>query len=258
MLNHIKAIGFDLFNTLITVEPDTLDEANDRLIKSLGKSGITLDRETFRKAHLKAAMHHLEECRKDGRETHNRFWISTALESEGYPVPPDDHRISDAVEAYFSAFYPHCRLIPGTKEMLQTLKREYHLGLLSNFTHTPAAKKIIRQMGLDPFFETILISGELGYRKPHPLVFQKLLENLQVENYQALYVGDDPEPDITGALGAGILPIWTTYVRDRGLPHPPGILARGEDSPSQDVLSISTWKDLIALLEEAQSSTGKA
>ena len=27
MLNHIKAIGFDLFNTLITVEPETLDKA---------------------------------------------------------------------------------------------------------------------------------------------------------------------------------------------------------------------------------------
>lgn len=248
MLNHIKAIGFDLFNTLITVEPDTLDEANDRLIRTLGKSGITLNSEDFRKAHLKAAMHHLEECRKDGRETHNRFWISTALETLGCRIPPQDQRIADAVEAYFSAFYSHCRLIPGTKGMLECLKKEYHLGLLTNFTHTPAAKTIIRQTGLEPFFETILISGELGYRKPHPLVFQKLLENLQVENVQTLYVGDDPEPDITGALGAGILPIWTTHVRDRGLPRSPGILARSEDPPEQDVLSIATWEDLLALL----------
>ena len=249
MLNHIRAIGFDLFNTLITVEPETLDEAHDTLVKSLGEKGIPLDREAFRKAHLKAAMHHLEECRKDGRETHNRFWISTALQTVGYHIAPDDHRIAEAVEAYFSAFYPHCRLIPGTLDMLERLKREYPLGLLTNFTHPPAAKKIIRQTGLEPFFKTILISGELGYRKPHPRVFQRLLESLQVENTHTVYVGDDPEPDITGALGAGILPIWTTYVRDRGLPRSAGILARGEDPPIHDVLSISTWKDLLLLLD---------
>lgn len=64
MLNNVKAIGFDLFNTLITVRPNTLDEANDKVIVSLRESGITLEKETFRRAHLNAARHHLEECRK--------------------------------------------------------------------------------------------------------------------------------------------------------------------------------------------------
>ncbi len=251
MLNRIKAIGFDLFNTLITVGPDTLDEANGNLIKSLRQSGLNLDEEAFRTAHREAAMCHLEKCRKDGRETHNRFWISTALGMEGYAVAPDDHRISAAVEAYFSAFYPQCRLIPGTREMLRHLKGAYRLGLLSNFTHAPAARKIIRLVGLEPFFETILISGELGYRKPHPMVFRKLIEQLQIENHQALYVGDDPEPDIKGALGAGLRPVWTTYVRDQVLQPSPGILARGDGVPAPDILRISSWKDLLSLLDAA-------
>ncbi len=251
MLNHIKAIGFDLFNTLITVEPDTLDEANSRLIQNLRKSGLNPNEEAFRKAHREAAIRHLEKCKKDGRETHNRFWISTALEMEGYAIPPEDHRISIAVEAYFSAFYPQCRLIPGTKELLSRLKGTYRLGLLSNFTHAPAAKKIIRQMGLEPFFESILISGELGYRKPHPMVFRELIERLQVKNYQTLYIGDDPDPDITGALGAGLLPVWTTYVRDQGLQPSPGILARGEGLPAPNIMRISSWEELHSLLGEA-------
>lgn len=247
-MSVIKAIGFDLFNTLVTIAPETLDVANERLIQSLRRSGFSIHADDFRAAHMQAALRFLEQCREDGRETHNRFWISSALETAGYRISPEDQRIADAVEAYFSAFYPHCRLIPGTEQMLATLKSSYHLGLLSNFTHSPAAKKIIDQMGITPFFETILISGDLGYRKPHPLVFQQLIEDLRVNSYEALYVGDDPEPDISGAIRAGLTPVWTTYIRDQGLPAARGILYRGDDPPDQEVLRISTWKDLLNLV----------
>jgi len=250
-MKDIKAIGFDLFNTLITVKPATLDQSNMRMVKSLQEDGLPVHGQTFRKAHKEAALRFLEECRKDGRETHNRFWISAALETEGFQIPPDDSRISNAVEAYFSAFYEFCRLIPGTDEMLGTLKKRYRLGLLSNFTHGPAARKIIDQLGLRPFFETILISGELGYRKPHHRVFEELLHHLQVENHNMLYVGDDPGPDISGAIQAGIIPVWMSYVTDQGLLPYSGILAGGEELPDPDILRISDWREFLALLDKA-------
>lgn len=249
-MDDIRAIGFDLFNTLITVEPHILEEANNRLIRCLCKSGFDLEEKPFKKAHREAALHFLEECRKDLRETHNRFWISAALKSQGYDVPPDDLQIAKAVDAYFSSFLECCRLIPGTKEMLGALKKEYRLGLLSNFTHAPAARKIIDQVGVSPFFDVVLISDELGYRKPHALVFHRLIEKLGVEKNQILYVGDDPEPDIAGAQQAGLQPVWTTYVRDQNISPAPGILSRGKDTPDGNVPRISQWKDLLSLLNK--------
>jgi len=248
--DHIKAIGFDLFNTLIHVEPNTLKEANKRLISSLRQSAFVLEDEPFQKAHLEAALRFIEQCKRDGRETHNRFWISAALQELGYPVPPDDDRIARAVDAYFSAFFDSCRLIPGSVEMLETLKGSYRLGLLSNFTHAPAAKEIIDLIGLAPHFEAILISGELGYRKPHPFVFHRLVEELRVDKAETLYVGDDPEPDIHGALQAGLQPVWTTYVRDHNIPRGSGILSRGNEMPDGDVPRISTWPDLLSMLSQ--------
>jgi putative hydrolase of the HAD superfamily len=195
-MNHITAIGFDLFNTLITVEPHALDEAMRRLIRNLRQSGLELGDEPFKEAHQEAALRFIEKARQNGRETHNRFWISAALQTQGYDVPPDDLRIAAAVTAYFSAFLKRCHLIPGTKEMLRALRGLYRLGLLTNFTHAPAAREIIDRVGLTPFFDVLLISGDLGYRKPHPLVFRRLIEHLGVEKNQILYVGDDPEPDL--------------------------------------------------------------
>jgi len=247
-MNEIKAIGFDLFNTLITVEPQTLQEAHGRLFGSLNESGFHLDEDVFRKAHRQSAIDHLAECQKDGRETHNRFWISAALADQGYQVSPEDWRIAAAVDRYFSAFLEYCHLIPGTGSMLETVRKKYRLGLLTNFTHGPAARNILEYLGITPFFGTILISGELGYRKPHPSVFLKLVEKFGVKTSQILYVGDDPEPDIKGARAVGLQPVWTTYVMDHQIHYARGILNGVPEPPDPTVPRISTWQDLLSLL----------
>ena len=249
-MNPIRAVAFDLFNTLITVAPQTLEDANERLLASLSESRFSLEAESFTRDHRDAAIRHIHEARASGRETHNSIWISAALEGQGYFVPPDDNRIAMAVDAYFSAFLDHCRLIPGTKEMLAKLRPLYSLGLLSNFTHGPAARKILSQTELDNFFEVVIISGELGYRKPHPLPFMELVDRLKAPNHQVVYVGDDPEPDIFGAGRAGLQPVWSTYVRDLKIPFTGGILSLDRAEAPAGVPTISKWEDLLSLLEK--------
>lgn len=248
-MNHIRAVAFDLFNTLITVPPQTLKDASRRLLGSLFSSGFSLERHSFDRDHREAALRCIEESRHDGRETHNSLWISNALEEQGYTVPPEDDRIGLAVEAYFSAFLDHARLIPQTREMLTTLRPYFRLGLLSNFTHGPAARKLLALLGLEPYFQVVVISGELGYRKPHTIPFLELVENLGVPSHQVVYVGDDPEPDILGAIQAGLQPVWTTYVRDLEVPFAPGIASSTQLDVAPGVPVISNWDDLFLLLE---------
>lgn len=249
LMNSIKGIAFDLFNTLITVGSGALNEAIDRLLESLEKDGIVLDRREFQAAYRQSALHHIAATRHDGRETHNRFWISSALAGLGFGIDPDDPRIDRAVERYFSAFLDHCRLIPGTVEMLEALKDRYRIGLLSNFTHPPAARKILVGLGISPYFHVTIISGEVGYRKPHPFVFQLLLGKMNLDPEQLLYVGDDPEPDIDGACRVGIRTVWTTYVRDRHIPLAPGVASEQLPAPSSFTRRISSWEEFLILLD---------
>lgn len=247
-MDDVKAIGFDLFNTLITVDPAAMGVAVGRLTGSLQEGGLSFDPEVFQKAYREAAIRFIRGTRKDGRETHNRFWISAALIALGHPVPPEDPLIEKAVSTYFSAFFDHSRLIPGTIEMLEKLKQTYRLGLLSNFTHAPAAKDLIEWLGLTPYFETILISGEIGYRKPHPIVFERLVEKLGVTSNTILYVGDDPEPDIFGAQQSGLRPVWMTYVKDHHLSVVPGYIKGQDEILDPEIPRVSHWEDLLILL----------
>ncbi len=114
-MENIKAVGFDLFNTLITMELLALKDALTRLTGSLKENGFAIDHGQFVKAHSEAVLDFLEQTKRDGRESHNRFWVSTALAKLGHDVSPDDPHISTAVDVYFSAFIQHATIIPGTK-----------------------------------------------------------------------------------------------------------------------------------------------
>ncbi len=252
--NRYGAVGFDLFNTLVIANADTLDEAMSRLVGHLKHSGFEMEPQAFHEHYGEAAASHIERSRKNGRETHNRFWICDALNRLGNRLSPDDPRISDAVESYFSAFYPNVRLIPGTGAMLEKLRGRFPLGLLSNFTHAPAAWKILTGLDIGRYFTTVVISGETGYRKPHPSVFSALAEGLSEKKERILFVGDDPETDVKGALQSGLSPVWMTYARDRRLPFTSGIFSENGENPSDKVPRISSWEALEALLEAVISA----
>lgn len=248
-MENIDAIGFDLFNTLIMAQDGALQEASRRLLHGLRRNGFELDSDLFRRTYREEALHCIQWAKKAGLETHNSLWISAALQKLGYSVAPDDPRITRTVDAYFSAFFDYCRLIPGTRDMLRALKGSYRLGLLSNFTHAPAAEGLIDHLGLRPFFEAVVISGAVGVRKPHPLIFDHLVDALRVPKTRLIYVGDDPDSDISGAMDAGIRPVWMTYVRNRDIPVVPGLMPESGDLPGEDIPRISSWDELFYFLE---------
>jgi putative hydrolase of the HAD superfamily len=262
-MQHITAIGFDLFDTLITVQNLGLADAMERLVRCLHAEGFAVESATFMPVYRETARGFMHAARQDGRETHNRFWVSEALQRVGIDVTPDDPRIHRTIEAYFSAFLDHASLLPGTLEMLQTLQGRYRLGLLSNFTHPPVVAQILSQFGLDAYLDVQLVSGTLGYRKPHANVFDALVQHFEVPATQIAFVGDDVHADVHGAKQAGMQPIWTTYAQAYKAQQQPDKAAGRKDNPdppvwmaeasatataTNHVPTITSWDDLLTLL----------
>jgi len=255
-LESIKAIGFDLFNTLITADKGAVDEAVRRLTKKLHQDGLDFEDDMFYITYRKTALEFVERAEKDGIETHNRFWISATLHKLGFRINPDDQRIADALVSYFSAFFDYCHLIPGTISMLNCVRSGYRLAMLSNFTHGPACRGLVDHFGLSSFFDVILVSGELGYRKPHPGVFNRLVDELDVKPDSVIYVGDNLEADVMGALNAGIKPVWFTYAKDKRVEMVPGDRGREIRDPEFDVVTVRDWDSFLELLEDSRILPG--
>jgi putative hydrolase of the HAD superfamily len=142
-----------------------------------------------------------------------RVWTEAL---EDFPGLPADHGERCAA-VYDSYRREHFVLWDGVRELLTDLRaRGSRLGLLTNgFTETHQEK--IELLGLRSFFDTIIISDEVGMIKPDPRVFRLACERLGVAPEQATMVGDRFDKDVSGAQGIGMKTLW---VNVRGeLPH---------------------------------------
>jgi putative hydrolase of the HAD superfamily len=96
--------------------------------------------------------------------------------------------------------------IDGAIELLDLLKnRGYKIGLVSNASHSEnRIRQLMREVGIENYFETVVISSVMGIRKPDPRIFLKALDDLGVQASEALYIGDREEYDAVGAMNAGM------------------------------------------------------
>ena len=134
-------------------------------------------------------------------ETIKKFW---------YTLSPDNPVIVEAVDAYFSPW-----VLTLQKDVLPTLsklRKTFRTGLISNFTDTNYIHRSLKDLGLSDSFDCVIVSEDVGWRKPHPAIFKKFLETLNVKAEETLFVGDELESDIRGAKEMGMK--TTQIVRD--------------------------------------------
>jgi putative hydrolase of the HAD superfamily len=89
---------------------------------------------------------------------------------------------------------------------LKQLKSEnkYKIGLVSNFAHPNALRRTLEKFDIAKYFDTLTISGEIGWRKPSPKIFRKALKALNTKASETVFVGDSPHHDIEGAKKSGM------------------------------------------------------
>ena len=66
----------------------------------------------------------------------------------------------------------------------------------------------VKRIGLDPYFSLTLKAGPDGYAKPHPDLFQKAAQHLNLPNESILHVGDHLVTDVLGAKNSGFSACW--------------------------------------------------
>ncbi|MFS8046954.1 HAD family hydrolase [Rhizobium sp. BR 314] len=109
----------------------------------------------------------------------------------------------------FQRRYPQfARLSFGALEALIALRRHgLKTAIISNgHTNVQAAK--IEITGLRNVVDLVVISEDIGLRKPDPRIFQLAAERLDVVPARCIFVGDNPEADVGGAESAGMTGVF--------------------------------------------------
>ncbi len=97
------------------------------------------------------------------------------------------------------------------------------VGAISNATF--GMRRDFARLRLDPFFSHVVFSQPLRARKPDPHIFLVALSKYGCPPTRAWMVGDEPESDVRGARGVGMVPILV----DRQDRHPEATVTRVSD-----------------------------
>jgi FMN hydrolase / 5-amino-6-(5-phospho-D-ribitylamino)uracil phosphatase len=198
VLKTVRAIAFDLDNTLWDVEP-VLARAEARLHTWLAEHAPRLA-ERLTSAEMRTAREEL--ARREPHNAHDVGYLRlTALAAHarehGYGEP-----VAHGAFAAFLAARNEVELFPDVLPALTRLKSRYLLGSLSN------GNADLALIGLDHVFAVSLNARQIGAAKPERRCFEELSSALGCAAQEILYVGDEPLLDVAAARSAGFGTVW--------------------------------------------------
>jgi len=141
----------------------------------------------------------------------------------------NDENADAILDSFDRCFRNGWTISEGTVEVLKKLK-SLRLGVISNGAVEMQHDKLHR-LGIYHYFENITVSEEVGVTKPDKKIFLKACEKMNCKPEDCLYVGDDFEKDVKGALNVGMKAVWFN---------------RNGETRSGDFEEIRSMKELIS------------
>ncbi len=210
----VQAVFFEMDGTLTTLQAPAQELAAagaERMTRWLQAQGLTLP-DDFATQWLAARRFAAEKARQEQEEHTADDTLAFLLQFHGYAGAARE-LVRQAVDEFFQPECAHRVLLPGAKETLQALRAHgYRLGIIANTSCDRLIQREIERLGLGPYFQIVVTSAALEWRKPRPELFQHALDQLDTLGYEAVMVGNHLETDIKGAQEAQMWAIWADIV----------------------------------------------
>jgi putative hydrolase of the HAD superfamily len=120
----------------------------------------------------------------------------------GLTAAPPSASLFGALYSHFATAAPW-RVFDDVAACLRELKRRgLKLGIISNWDDR--LRPLLRELQLDNYFDSIVVSGPGGAQKPDPKIFQAAAAQLKTQPEAILHIGDSASEDVAGARAAGL------------------------------------------------------
>jgi putative hydrolase of the HAD superfamily len=210
----VQALIFDFDQTLAALsrpQQELLEQGAADALAYMRSRGMDLPDEIA--GHLVDARRFAEEKSEEENEEHLADDALTfLLQFFGFPTSRmDPETLQRAVEIFYAPEAAAWQLRPGARALLNRLRAEgYRLALMTHFNADRVFQRVVDQLGLRLYFDIVLSSSAIEYRKPDPRYFQVAIDHWQLMPYEVVVVGDSLKHDVAGALETGSLSILVT------------------------------------------------
>ena len=193
---------FDFYNTLVSIATDEGDqEVWEGLARFVRYHGLQAEGELLQQQFFAAAEDGQRLAPEAYPETDVYGIFSSILAA--LAEQPLEQLTTEVVKLFRTLSMRHFEPFPETLEALDSLHHSFRLGMVTDAQPLFVSSEI-DMVGLRPYFDVIVVSGETGFHKPDTRLFAKALEGLKVDPSDAAFVGDSVSRDICGAEHAGL------------------------------------------------------
>lgn len=213
-----KAILFDLCDTLLLFDSQKLPlvrldgqelRSTTGIVYQILATYASLPFESFYGAFVETTQEIVRDRELDYHEVTSEEKFERILHRLGLgpdQIPP--LVLMQAVLAHMNALASALHLPPSHRQLVEAMRRRYPLGIITNFDHSATVHELLMREGLGTFFDPVVISADVGWRKPRREIFRRALDLLGLEAHETVFVGNDLKIDVGGAHYAGIPAIW--------------------------------------------------
>lgn len=212
--NRVRAIIFDLDDTLIDWSGQLIHGAEighrhlDNVYHYLQtQPDVSLNRAVFFDCFGEVLVQLWTEAKEDWSGVSLQAVMSQTLQACGVAVSRLD--LNTILQVYDWQPVPGVRPYPDAHSVLETLQQsDYRIGLVTNSMQPMWMRDVeLEAYGFMAYLDARITSGDTGYMKPHPAIYERILTLLEVPAAQAVFVGDRPANDIAGANEAGLISV---------------------------------------------------
>ena len=188
----------------------------------------------------------------------SRVWRSFVVESNLGRFPTTEERVREVVRTLGLTETPalvtsltrqeHEFLERGTRlfvDAISTLvslrQRGLKLALVTNAS--PSVHIVLRSHRLPEYVDAIVVSCEVGSRKPDPGIYRTAMEELKAEASEGVFVGDGNDGELDGAHSLGMATIWIR----RGLPK---YVPTRESVPESIDFTVESLSDVVRIIDK--------
>jgi HAD superfamily hydrolase (TIGR01509 family) len=248
-LQLLRGIIFDFDHTLaMPTRPlaESMAAGAQGAVAYMTASGMTLPPD-FATQVVEARLFAEEKSAEEKEEHLADDALSFLLQFYGYPTSRlDPDVLHKAVDIFYAPEMTAWRLTPGVEAMLATLQAAgYKLALLTNYNCDRVFQRTVDYLRLRPFFDVVLSSASVEYRKPDPRYLQIVLDRWDALPYEVVVVGDSLIQDIQAGIDLGALTVLVQGETSPQVAHD-NAQAAGQIQPDAVISAWGQLPDVIA------------
>ena len=192
----LKAILFDLMDTLAFLEPNVYQNDKQRFADRFGVS-VERFKSSWERSRPRASIGGFDTTEERIR------WIA-----EDLGIEASDGQCHDMADQERAMWQDNVRFYDGATDLLRQLRdRGIRLAVLSN--GPVAMRHLHKSLGLSRYMDVFLLSSQIGFSKPDRAIYQMALDKLELGPLasRCLYIGDGNDRELDGAREAGLFTI---------------------------------------------------